>query len=81
MDEFYWSSMTFPTIDWSCFWSQPVTAYIGPGAGLSAMGALLAIVVGIVVAVFGFVWYPTKRLMRKLRPAEPADDQKERGKV
>ncbi len=81
MDAVYWSSMTSLTIAWSCFWCQPVMAYIGPGAGLSAIGALLAVVVGIVVAVFGFVWYPMKRLTRKLKPADPGDDQKEGSKA
>jgi hypothetical protein len=42
-------------------------AYIGPGAGLSAFGALLALVVALIVAVFGFVWYPIKRLARSLK--------------
>jgi hypothetical protein len=45
----------------------PVLAYIGPGAGLSAIGAFLAIVAFLVVAVFGFVWYPIKRLLRMRR--------------
>lgn len=40
-------------------------AYIGPGAGLSAFGALFALVAAVVIAIFGFVWYPLKRLMRK----------------
>jgi hypothetical protein len=42
-------------------------AYIGPGAGLSAFGALLALVVTVIVAIFGFVWYPIKRLVRSLK--------------
>jgi uncharacterized membrane protein len=40
-------------------------AYIGPGAGLSAIGALLALVATVAVAIFGFIWYPIKRLARK----------------
>jgi hypothetical protein len=47
--------------------SAPVLAYIGPGTGLSAIGALLAIVAFIIVALFGFVWYPVKRLLRMIR--------------
>jgi hypothetical protein len=42
-------------------------AYIGPGAGLSAFGALLALVVSLIVAIFGFIWYPIKRLVRSLK--------------
>lgn len=52
----------------------PAVAYIGPGAGLSAIGSLIALIGAIVVAIFGFLWYPLKRLMRKKqKPAEPAD--------
>lgn len=45
-------------------------AYIGPGAGLSALGALLAIVAGLVVGVLGYVWYPIKRLLKSRKKAD-----------
>ena len=41
---------------------EPVLAYVGPGAGLTAIGAALAFVGGLVFAVVGFVWYPLKRI-------------------
>jgi len=41
-------------------------AYIGPGAGLTAIGTFLALVAGLLVAIVGFVWYPIKRLIRRL---------------
>ena len=44
-----------------------VIAYVGPGAGLSAIGAFLAILAGIVVAIVGFIWYPIKRLIRSVK--------------
>jgi hypothetical protein len=47
-------------------------AYVGPGAGLSAIGAFLAVVAGVLVALFGFVWYPVKRLLNRKRDAQPA---------
>lgn len=40
-------------------------AYIGPGSGLAAIGALLAVVAGLFAAVFGFLWYPIKRVLRR----------------
>ena len=43
------------------------SAYIGPGAGLSALGSLLAIAATIVIALFGFVWFPIKRLVKNFR--------------
>jgi hypothetical protein len=45
--------------------ATPAFAYVGPGAGLSALGALLALVLGVLLAFVGFVWYPVKRLLRR----------------
>ena len=53
--------------------SPPALAYVGPGAGLTAIGTLVAVVAVLVLAVAGFVWYPLKRLMRKNRPADRPD--------
>ena len=39
-------------------------AYVGPGAGLSAIGSGLALIFGLFVAILGFIWYPVKRLLR-----------------
>jgi hypothetical protein len=50
-------------------WATPAFAYLGPGAGLSAIGAFLALIVGVIVAFFGFIWYPVKRLLRKGKTA------------
>ena len=46
-------------------------AYIGPGAGLSAIGSLLALIAAVFVAIFGFLWYPIKS-WRKRRAAAKA---------
>ena len=51
----------------------PAAAYVGPGAGLSALGSLLALIAAVFVAIVGFVWYPVKRLLGKRRaPAAPS---------
>lgn len=50
----------------------PAWAYIGPGSGLSAIGAAFALVASVVVALVGFVWYPLKRVWRKLSGARRA---------
>lgn len=54
-----------------------VFAYIGPGTGLSAIGAFLACLLGIIVAILGFFWYPIKRLLgNKLQePDQQEPDQ------
>jgi amino acid transporter len=56
--------------------ATPAFAYIGPGAGLSAIGAFLALIMGVILAFVGFIWYPVKRLLRKgnaasASPSEP----------
>jgi hypothetical protein len=42
---------------------RPASAYIGPGSGITAIGAALAFIVGILLAIVGFIWYPLKRLL------------------
>lgn len=42
-------------------------AYVGPGAGLTAIGTLIALLAAIALAVVGFVWYPVRRMIRKRR--------------
>lgn len=61
-------------------WATPAQAYVGPGAGLSALGALVFLVLFGLIMVVGFVWYPLKRLLRRksVRPREPTEDDTER---
>jgi hypothetical protein len=55
-----------------------VFAYIGPGTGLSAIGAFLACLMGIVVAILGFIWYPIKRLLgRKSQEPDQIENEEE----
>lgn len=44
---------------------EVVKAYIGPGAGLGAVGAMLALVGAGILMVIGFVWYPVKRFTQR----------------
>ena len=55
---------------------QPAFAYVGPGAGLTAIGTLVAVVAAVLLAIIGFVWYPLKRLMRRKRSAGGAEGSK-----
>ena len=48
-------------------WPEAGHAYMGPGAGLGAIGTLLALIGAVLLAVVGFVWYPVKRLIRSRR--------------
>jgi hypothetical protein len=49
----------------------PASAYIGPGAGLTAIGTVIALVGGILLAIVGFLWYPIKRVLRSRARAKP----------
>jgi hypothetical protein len=42
-------------------------AYLGPGAGLSAIGSVLAFVGLILLLILGFFWYPLKKLMKRMK--------------
>jgi hypothetical protein len=42
-------------------------AYVGPGSGITAIGAALALMGGVVLAIVGFIWYPVKRLLRRAK--------------
>ena len=48
-----------------------IFAYIGPGAGLSAIGSFIALIFGIILAFLGFLWYPIKRLFSRKKSSEP----------
>jgi hypothetical protein len=52
----------------ACLVAPAAHAYIGPGAGLTAIGTVIALLGGIVLGIVGFVWYPIKRLLRRRRP-------------
>ena len=58
---------------------DPALAYIGPGAGLSAIGTFLAVIGAFFLLILGFVWYPVKRILRSRKANqnaaenEPAD--------
>lgn len=45
----------------------PAYAYVGPGAGLTAIGAVLALFGAVLLAIVGFLWYPIKRLRARRR--------------
>lgn len=53
-------------------WLSPraAHAYIGPGAGLTAIGALLSLIGALLLALVGFVWYPIRRLLRARKSAQ-----------
>ncbi len=47
--------------------SSSALAYIGPGAGVSFLGSLWAVLAGIVIALFAILFWPIRYLVRRLR--------------
>ncbi|PJI91463.1 hypothetical protein BC777_0291 [Yoonia maricola] len=74
-------SLTHATGMALCIWAgilpMAAQAYVGPGAGLTAIGTMIALLAALVLAVVGFVWYPIKRMMRSKAPADIPDNSEQ----
>jgi hypothetical protein len=53
------SSIVFCLITTSSF------AYLGPGIGSGVIAASIGVVIAIFAALFGLIWFPVKRLLKK----------------
>jgi len=55
--------------------AMPMTAlaYIGPGAGITMIGALWAVLVAIVLTIFGIFLYPFRAMLRRRRADAAAE--------
>lgn len=71
-------SIAFSVLVLVIFVQQPAMAYVGPGTGIAAIGALLAIIVGVVAALFGFLWYPLKRLLKQRKQTATENEMQDR---
>lgn len=52
-------------------WTAPASAYIGPGMGVGAAAAVLGVFAGVVLLVVGLVWYPLRRMIRRVLRRKP----------
>lgn len=59
------SGMAVLTVALAMLHPAAAEAYVGPGAGLTALGTVIALILALALAIIGFVWYPLKRLKRK----------------
>lgn len=48
-------------------------AYIGPGLGAGALGVILGVIASILLALVAIVWYPLKRLIKKIQGPKKSD--------
>ena len=56
----------------------PVLAYIGPSLSGGAVAATLGIVGSILLALFGVIYFPIKRALKRRKEAAKISAQKER---
>ena len=45
--------------------STEANAYLGPGMGTGIIAATVGIIVALLVAIFGIIWFPIKRFLKK----------------
>ena len=45
--------------------STPSNAYLGPGVGGGIIAATIGVIIAILAAVFGLIWFPIKRILKK----------------
>ena len=51
----------------TAFLATPAFAYIGPGLGAGTIAVVLGVIGSIFLAFVAIVWYPAKRLFRRLK--------------
>jgi uncharacterized membrane protein YeiH len=54
-----------------------IFSYIGPGSGLSGLGAFIAVFLGLITTIFGLIWYPIKRFLRRKKEDQEPDQVKD----
>ena len=69
MYKLIFSSTIFCLITTSSF------AYLGPGVGGGVIAATIGIIVAIFAGLFGLVWFPIKRLLKKRKEKREQQEQ------
>jgi hypothetical protein len=55
---------------------SPAFAYMGAGAGLSAIGSVLSFLGVFLLMAIGFVWYPLKRMLKRKKGGDDRPEAK-----
>lgn len=45
----------------------PIFLYVGPGLGAGTIATIIGVLVSLILALFALLWYPFKRLIKKIR--------------
>jgi hypothetical protein len=61
------SSTRFAMALAACVFAPAAVAYVGPGAGLGVLGAMLAILTAVLATVVGLIVWPVRMIMRRRR--------------
>lgn len=59
-----------------CFITTNSFAYLGPGVGGGVITATIGIIVAIFAALFGLIWFPIKRLLKKRKDKKNKQQEK-----
>ena len=55
------------------FAPAPAFAYVGPGLGAGALAVTLGVLGSIVTGILGVIYYPIKRMIKKLKKGRQLD--------
>ena len=67
--------LTFLIIFFTLLFENLALAYLGPGMGGGVIAATIGIIIAIFAALFGIIWFPIKRLIKK-KKAQKEEHQK-----
>ena len=70
--------LIIPALYFVLIFINPVNAnaYIGPGLGAGTIGVILGVLGSVFIALFAIIWYPLKRLLKKMKKREEQDTNK-----
>ena len=57
--------------------NSPAYAYLGPGMGGGLIVGILGFLLAIFALIFGILWFPLKRLIKKIKEKKNQLDKKE----
>ena len=49
----------------SFFFPNPSFSYLGPGVGGGIIAATLGVIIAILAAIFGLIWFPIRKMLIK----------------